>query len=125
MNFALKQAKNNWIAYLDGENELYPYFLESYALAFEKDKLTYYGCLKSEKYGFLIGNKFDCQDSESQCEIHLNTFVHHRRLCRKLGMFSDKGYLSLEESLILRYIQSYPPVYLNFPTVLYNDKEIV
>ena len=125
LNFALKQAKNNWIAYLDTENELYPYFLESYALALEQDKKTYYGRLKSEKFGFLIGDKCDCQDIANHCDIHLNTFVHHRSLCRKLGMFSEKGFLSIEESLIVRYIENYPPVYLNFPTVLYNDKEII
>ena len=34
-------------------------------------------------------------------------------------------FLSIEESLIVRYIENYPPVYLNFPTVLYNDKEII
>lgn len=125
LNFALKQVKNNWITYLDMENQLYPYFLESYALALNKDKKTYYGLLKSEKFGFLIGQKFSLQETDDQCDIHLNTFVHHRSLFRKLGMFSEKGFLSIEESFILKCTENYPPVYLPFPTVLYNDKEII
>ncbi len=122
-NFGLKMAKNDWIAYLDSDNELANDFLETMASAIEcnPETKTFYGKLITKNDGRIIGREFDYNRLISQNFIDLGTFVHHRSVYEKLGGFDENMTRLVDYDVITRYTKIFKPIFIDRIVVNYND----
>ncbi len=124
-NFGLKMAKNDWIAYLDSDNELANDFLKTMASAIEcnPNAKTFYGkfhAINSDK-DRIVGQEFDFNCLISENFIDLGVFVHHRSVGEQLGGFDENMTRLVDYDLITRYVREYKPIFIDKIIMKYND----
>lgn len=123
-NFGLSHAKNDWIAYADSDNLLFPVFFNTFAqniIQFKKYKTFY--CMARTFTGVQMGKEFDYQNLLSANYIDLGTFVHHKDIYKDLGGFDENMTRLVDWDLIARYTKKYKPWYIKKTCMLYNDTD--
>lgn len=121
-NYALERAKNEWIAYLDSDNILYPNYLESFAYNIINNKAKVFYCrLKRMSDKSILGQQFDFNKLLLGNYIDMGTFVHHNSLYKEQGGFDENMTRLCDWELIVRYVKSYKPTFINLDLLLYND----
>ena len=124
-NIGLAVAQNEWIAYIDSDNEIVPEFLEIFAaniLDHPTIKLFYAKliCMVSRK---IVGKRFQMKDIKNSNFIDLGTFVHHRKIYNQLGGFDENMTRLVDWELIVRYTEKYFPYFINKIVLIYNDSK--
>ena len=121
-NKGLSLAKNDWIAYLDSDNTLTPFFLETFKDEIEKNPgfSIFYSQMKRNS-GAVIGQELDYGHLIKGNLIDLGTFVHKRTLCEKYGLFDIKLKRLVDWDFILRYTRYEKSYFINKVLLNYVD----
>lgn len=119
-NRALREARGEFVAYLDSDNTWFPNFLADVVAAFLADAdvtsvytaqlvtdfkngESYVRSIPYERQHFLLNGRID-----------LNVFVHRRQLFEELGGFDEQMTRLVDWELIGRYTESSRPLQLPF-----------
>lgn len=121
-NKALELAHGNWIVYLDTDNTLYPHFLETYYNCIEKNPgyNIFYSQMKRDT-GSIFGQEIDYGMLVRCNLVDLGTFVHHKSLCKKYGVFDEYLKRLVDWDLILRYTRFEKAFFINEVLLNYTD----
>lgn len=124
-NTGLKKSQNDWIAYVDTDNQIRPHFLKTFAQAIiEHDAVkSFYSEFCRRQDGFVVGTYFDEQKLSQGNYIDLGVYVHHRSCFEKLGGFDTELKRLVDWDLILRYSRENPPHYVRNILMDYNNDE--
>ena len=121
-NYGLLFAENEWIAYLDSDNLLYPHYLEMFVQHIMKHKnKIFYAQLRTMSNRKILGSKFNYKKLLKANYIDLGVFIHHRSIYQKLGGFDENMTRLVDWDLIARYTKKYKPFFISKPVILYND----
>ena len=122
-NVGINFAKNDWIAYLDTDNEMLPNHLEEFAYAISTHKnSSYYAQILHSKSG-IIGKSFNYKKLCKANYIDLGVLVHKKSLIDKYGNF-DTNLRCLEDwDLILRFTEKEKPFFIKKVLLNYNDND--
>lgn len=102
-NTGINLAKNDWIAYLDTDNEMYSNYLKEYVFAISTHKnSSYYSQIQHPKNG-VIGESFNYKRLCKSNFIDLGVFVHKKSLIDKYGFFDTNLKRLVDWDLILRF----------------------
>ena len=121
-NIALRNVKNDWIAYLDSDNTMHKDFLETFATYIKKykNKKCFYAKLfRSDNV--VVGNNFDYSKLQQGNFIDIGVFVHHKDLIKFLGCFDTNLKYCEDWDLILRYTEKYSPIFINKVLLNYSN----
>ncbi|MFQ6777160.1 rhamnan synthesis F family protein [Cereibacter sphaeroides] len=124
-NVGLMQARADWIAYADSDNEVRPYFLSMFAHAVLQDpsKDAVYGRFITVKSGSVIGRPFGDGDIIQGNYIDLGVFSHKRELATRFGCFDEALRRLVDWDLIIRYTRHNTPAFLERPLLDYFDDD--
>lgn len=122
-NYGLERASNEWIAYCDSDNAMFPNFLEAFktSILANTKKKCFYAQFQRMSTLCCVGSPFDYSKLMIGNYIDLGVFVHHCSIYKKLGGFDENMTRLVDWDLILRYTKKYSPIYLDCPLLLYND----
>jgi len=122
-NKGIKEAKYDWIAYLDTDNTLCPNYLATFVNAIEKNKESkiFYAQSQSISDKRIIGISFDRTALEKSNFIDLGAFVHQKELFLTLGGFNESLKRLVDWDLILKYTKDNQPVFIPEIVLSYND----
>lgn len=125
-NAGLNAARNAWIAYIDSDNQIKPYFLSTYATAiitYPKNYL-FYSCFQLKSDGSVCGKRpFDRNQLLIGNFIDLGTFVHSRARFKRLGGFDTNLKRLVDWDLLIRYTEDSSPIQIKHPLMVYNDEQ--
>ena len=121
-NTGLKKANNDWIAYLDTDNEITPTFLEEFkkAMISNIEAKCFYAQMNHPNIG-VIGKAFSFTDLCKENYIDMGCFVHHKSLVSKYGNFDTKLKRLVDWDLILRYTRQSTPIFIEKVLLNYSD----
>ncbi len=121
-NTGLKKANNDWIAYLDTDNEIVPTFLEEFKKSIVSNTETkcFYAQMNHPNIG-VIGKAFSFTDLCKENYIDMGCFVHHKSLVSKYGNFDTKLKRLVDWDLILRYTRQSTPIFIEKVLLNYSD----
>jgi glycosyltransferase involved in cell wall biosynthesis len=113
-NKGLEKAKNPWIAYIDTDNTIRPYFLKTFAgrIVENPNRKIFYAQLSRNEDGFVTGKDFNYETLLKGNYIDLGVFVHHISIYKKLGGFDTTLKRLVDWDLILTYAQKYKPIFI-------------
>ena len=122
-NCGLEHASNEWIAYLDSDNIVYPHFLETFArlISDYPQQKTFYTQGIKLLSRHVLGKPYNPQQLIEGNYIDLGMFVHHKSVYQELKGFDEKMTRLVDWELIIRYTNKYSPYFLKEPTLIYND----
>lgn len=122
-NEGIRNAKNEWIAYLDTDNSLNKLFLKSFAESISKnpEKKSFYAQIKHTSSGKIVGEDFDFFRLTFANFIDLGAFVHSKKLFSELGGFDTKLTRLIDWDLVIRYTNKFPPKFIKKVLVNYYD----
>ena len=122
-NTGINLAKNDWIAYLDTDNEIVPTFLEEFVYAISTHKSScYYAQIEHPKIG-IIGKPFSYKKLCKANFIDLGVFVHKKSLIEKYGNFDTNLKRLVDWDLILRFTKKEKPYFIKKILLNYNDND--
>lgn len=122
-NTGINLAKNDWIAYLDTDNEIVPTFLEEFVYAISTHKSScYYAQIEHPKIG-IIGKPFSYKKLCEANFIDLGVFVHKKSLIEKYGNFDTNLKRLVDWDLILRFTEKEKPFFIKKVLLNYNDND--
>ncbi len=122
-NCGLEHAANEWIAYLDSDNIIYPHYLETFARLIKKypQQKTFYSQGIKMLSRHILGKPYERQQLMEGNYIDLGMFVHHNSVYKELGGFDENMTRLVDWELIIRYTNKYTPYFLKEPMLIYND----
>ncbi|MBC8718762.1 glycosyltransferase [Ochrobactrum sp. Marseille-Q0166] len=125
-NAGLNAAINKWIAYVDSDNEIKPYFLATFASRIIENPKTYvfYSTFQRKSDGRIIGDHpFSRSDLLAGNYIDLGTFIHSRDRFKRLGGFDTNMKRLVDWDLIIRYTEDSVPIRVRHPLMAYSDEK--
>lgn len=107
-NAELKEAKNNWIAYVDCNTFVIGDFLRIFCqvITANPDTLLFYGKAKEIHSDEIIGKPFNYRKLKKSNSIHLGAFVHHKKIYNENGGFDESATCLGDWDLIARYTEN-------------------
>ncbi len=120
-NWALQQARGEFVAYLDSDNVWFPQYLAEVVSAFSRQPegdCAYAAQIVDDGGGatsFLRCPRFDGETYRETSGIDLNVFVHRRRLIEQFGGFDEQMTRLVDWDLIVRCTRHQDPV--RVPTI--------
>ena len=122
-NEGLKKAKNDWIGYIDSDNQIHADYLETFVSSIEKNanKNLFYAQLRKINSGEIIGHDFDFKELTVGNFIDLGVFVHSVKVYEELGGFDVNLTRLVDWDLIIRYTSRYSPVFIEKVLLDYYD----
>lgn len=124
-NVGLSLARYDWIAYMDSDNNMRPYFLSVYADAIiaNRDYRCFYSRFINLVSGAVVGAPFDYARLVQGNFIDLGVFVHHKCILTDVGGF-DSGLKRLVDwDFILRATKKWAPFFIHQTLLEYSDRE--
>jgi O-antigen biosynthesis protein len=124
-NIGMMQARADWIAYADSDNEARPYFLSMFAhkILQHPGKDTIYGRFIEVNSGSIVGFPFEDRDILRGNFVDLGVFAHKRKLVGDLGCFDESLRRLVDWDLIIRYTRHKSPLYVDMILLDYIDEE--
>ena len=124
-NVGLGLARNDWIAYLDSDNEMCPFFLETFVreIAGDPQARNFYARLVRRRSRENIGREFDFQALLRGNFIDLGVYVHHRSLLDECGGFDEAMTRFVDWELVVRQCKASVPRFIDEILLLYNDAD--
>ncbi len=124
-NAALGKVRNEWIAYLDSDNTLCPFFLETFvrAIVANPDVGNFYSRLICRTSRRVVGREFDLDALMRANFIDLGVYVHRRDYIDELGRFDENMTRLVDWELIVRQCKVHTPLFVDDITMLYNDSD--
>ena len=122
-NFGLTKAQNEWIAYIDSDNEIIKDFLKIFVINIVEhpQKKAFYGKMRFIFSNRESGKKFNIKEILKKNYIDLGTFVHHKDLYHIMGGFDENMTRLVDWELIVRYSKKYVPYFIKTVVLFYND----
>ena len=123
-NVGLGAARNPWIAYLDSDNTVSPYYLALFAqhIVAHPQARTFYAQFCRKEDGYVCGKEFDRKTLLRGNYIDLGVFVHHRDCASELGGFDEALKRLVDWDLILNYTEKYQPVFIPHVLMQYTSQ---
>lgn len=123
-NRGLAHASNEWIAYLDSDNELCDHFLETFTRAIVQNpfRKNFYAKLVCGNTRRLVGREFDFKELVRYNYIDLGVYVHHRDLIAEIGGFDENMKRLVDWDLIVRQTEAHEPCFLDEVVLVYNNE---
>jgi len=124
-NIGMMQARADWIAYADSDNEVRPYFLSmlAHTILQHPNKDSVYGRFINVNSGKIIGIPFEGSDIIQGNFIDLGVFTHKRNLMGAFGHFDETLRRLVDWDLIIRYTRHKSPSYIDKILLDYTDDE--
>lgn len=125
-NTAIMAARNQWICYLDSDNEWQPDVLQCFAMAIRSfpEHRTFYGNISLiDRGGKETGNPFSYRQLKERNFIDLNAYCHDRDVIDECGYFDTMLTRLVDYDLVLRHTARYEPVYIPKVLVRYRDTD--
>ena len=124
-NVGLGLARNDWIAYLDSDNEMCPFFLEAFVreIVHNPSERNFYARLVRRRSRENIGREFDFSALLRGNFIDLGVYVHHRSLLDECGGFDEAMTRFVDWELIVRQCKASVPRFIDEILLLYNDSD--
>ena len=124
-NHGLRQVSNDWVAYLDSDNELCTYFLETFVreIVCHPDARNFYARLVCRNSGKKVGRPFDFESLLKSNFIDLGVYVHHRSLIDEVGMFDENMTRFVDWEFIVRQSKTCVPRFIDDILLLYDDSD--
>ncbi len=122
-NIGLRHVSNEWIAYLDSDNEVCPFFLETFARAIvlNPSSKNFYAKLICRNARRQEGREFNLEDLIKANYIDLGVYVHHRDLIAEAGPFDENMTRLVDWELIVRQAKVSEPHFINDIVLVYSD----
>ena len=122
-NIGLKEANNDWIAYVDSDNIVIGDFLRTFCMAISEnpDIRLFYGKTRRVRSDRVIGRTFDYSKLVKKNFIDLGTFVHHKSVYNENGGFDENMTRLVDWDLIARYTERNKVFFIDKIVLLYND----
>ena len=124
-NIAFKHVKNDWIAYMDSDNEVCPFFLETFAreIMLHPEANNLYAKLICKESKNSVGKPFDYQELIKANFIDLGVYVHKRSLITEAGRFDENMTRLVDWELIVRQCKIHTPIFIDSVVLIYNDEK--
>lgn len=106
-------AQNDWVAYLDSDNQMRPIYLEEFRnhiVNYPKYQMFYAQYKRSD--GKLWGDKFSYSKMCKLNLIDMNVLCHHRELILKYGGFDTNMKRLVDWDLALKYAWNSKPYFI-------------
>lgn len=122
-NVGIKEAKNEWITYLDTDNYLLSNALGIYSYNISKNpgQQNFYGKFISKTTKEVYGKLFDFEDIKKQNTIDLGVYLHTKNLIEKCGAFDETLKRFVDWEMIARHCAYSHPILINEIVMEYND----
>lgn len=123
-NIGLAHARNPWIAYIDSDNAIRPYYLTMMANAIveHRDHDVFYGSFIHVNKGTILGREFDRKRLLAHNYIDLGVFIHRRSLISRFGIFNPDLKRLVDWDLIIRFTAHQAPKFIPRVFLDYNDE---
>lgn len=124
-NVGLENVKNEWVGYLDSDNEMLPIFLEDFAkqIVDNPEYKIFYAQTKYNNANFIFGREFDFVELLKGNFIDNNVLIHRIDLYKELGGFDISLERLVDWDLVIRYTERYEPFFIKKPLIRYNDRD--
>lgn len=124
-NVGLSLVRNEWVAYLDSDNETCPFFLETFVREIVKcpEARNFYARLVRKKSRMNIGREFDLAAILRENFIDLGVYVHNRALIDECGVFDENMTRFVDWEFIVRQSKAHAPRFIDEILLLYNDSD--
>jgi len=122
-NIGLNHAKNDWICYLDTDNQMMPSYFETFnrCILENQEYQCFYAKMRLRTSGEVVGSSFSFFELLQVNYIDIGTFVHSNVLYRELGG-PDNNLTSLEDwDQVIRYTALHRPYFIDAIVLDYND----
>jgi O-antigen biosynthesis protein len=122
-NIGLNHAKNDWICYLDTDNQMMPSYLEIFNryILENQEYQCFYAKMRLRTSGEVVGRPFSFFELLQANYIDIGTFVHSKDLYRELGG-PDNNLTSLEDwDQVIRYTVLHRPYFIDAIVLDYNN----
>lgn len=122
-NVGIKEAKNEWITYLDTDNYLLSNALGVYSYNISKNpgQQNFYGKFISKTTKEIYGKLFNFEDIKKQNTIDLGVYLHTKNLIEKCGAFDETLKRFVDWEMIARHCASSHPILIDEIVMEYND----
>ena len=122
-NVGIKEAKNEWITYLDTDNYLLSNALGVYSYNISKNpkQQNFYGKFIAKTTKEVFGKLFNFEDIKKQNTIDLGVYLHTKQLVEKCGAFDETLKRFVDWEMIARHCAYSHPIMINEIVMEYND----
>ena len=122
-NVGIKEAKNEWITYLDTDNYLLSNALGVYSYNILKNpkQQNFYGKFIAKTTKEVFGKLFNFEDIKKQNTIDLGVYLHTKNLVEKCGAFDETLKRFVDWEMIARHCAYSHPILINEIVMEYND----
>lgn len=123
-NIGLAASTKDWIAYLDADNEMSPYYFNCFsnAITIFPDRACFYASLVLRSNGKRLIKKFNLNELLRYNFIDNGVFVHRNFRSGERAVRHDTNLRRLIDwDFIVSYCKDYAPLDIDVPVLIYND----
>jgi len=122
-NVGLENVKNEWVGYLDTDNQMRLDFLETFSknILENLDYNIFYAQTKTIQDDYVFGSPFDFRRLIFENIMDLGVFVHRVKLFKLLGGFDTELKRAVDWDLFIRYTKDNKPFFIEKVLLDYDN----